>query len=332
MRSFCQPVWSKGLARSLSLAEMEKPATTAEAHSAAASITASPPRPHAPAPKRALEAPFGAPRSFLNNRFVYAVISQRARGLSIGVNMNPDKFCNFGCLYCEVDRDSAGQDRKVNVRIMATELQDLLTLAFQGRMRELPAFHTVPRELLELKEVALSGNGEPTLCPYFAEIVHEVVHIRSQGKYPFFKLVLITNASGLDAPEVREGLRSFAAQDEVWVKLDAGTQVYMDLVNRSNVPLKRVLANILLVGRERSIVIQSLFALLNGEEPPATEVEEYVRRLEELKAAGARISMVQVYSAHRPPHRPSCGHLPLKSLSRIAQRVRDVTGLKAEVF
>lgn len=286
----------------------------------------------APATKRATDPLFGAPRNFLDNRFVYAVISQRARGLSIGVNMTPDKFCNFGCLYCEVSRDDAGPDRKVNVRVLSAELQNLLTLAFQGRMRELAPFRNTPRELLELKEVALSGNGEPTLCPNFAEIVHEVVHLRSVGKYPFFKIVLITNASGLDAPEVREGLRAFSAQDEVWAKLDAGTQVYMDLVNRTNVPLKRVLGNILLLARERPVVIQSLFPLLNGEEPPATEIEEYVQRLAELKGAGAQIALVQVYSAHRPPERPTCGHLPLKSLSRIAQRVREVTGLRAEVF
>src|ERR1041385_9455166 len=44
---------------------------------------------------------FGCPRDFLDNRFVYTVISARARGLSVGVNMNPDKHCNFDCVYCE---------------------------------------------------------------------------------------------------------------------------------------------------------------------------------------------------------------------------------------
>ena len=285
-----------------------------------------------PAPKKSREASFGSPRLFLDNRFVYAVISQRARGLSIGVNMNPDKLCNFACLYCEVNRDAPSADGKVNVRVLSAELQNLLGLAFQGRLREFPGFQHTPDDLLELKEVALSGNGEPTLCPNFAEIVHEVVHIRSLGKYPFFKLVLITNASGLDAPGVREGLKAFTMQDEIWAKLDAGTQQHMDRVNRTRVPLKRILANILLVARERPVVIQSLFPLVNGEEPPAGEIEEYIQRLVELKTAGAQISMVQVYSAHRPPHQPTCGHLPLKTLSRIAQRVREVSELKAEVF
>ena len=50
---------------------------------------------------------FGCPRNFLDNRFVYTVVSARARGLSIGINMNPDRFCNFDCVYCEVNREIA---------------------------------------------------------------------------------------------------------------------------------------------------------------------------------------------------------------------------------
>ena len=62
------------------------------------------------------------------------------------------------------------------------------------------------------------------------------------------------------------------------------------------------------------------------------EIEEYVRRLNELKVAGAQIALVQIYSATRPTPSSACGHLPLKVLSGIAQAVRQGTGLKAEVF
>src|SRR5947208_956480 len=43
-------------------------------------------------------------RSWRENRYVYPVISRRSKGLSIGVNLNPDKVCNFDCVYCCVDR------------------------------------------------------------------------------------------------------------------------------------------------------------------------------------------------------------------------------------
>jgi len=276
--------------------------------------------------------PFGRPPEFLGNRFVYAVISQRAHGLSIGINLNPDKICNYDCAYCEVNRSIPARDTLVDLNVMSAELENLLTMTHQGRLREYPYFQTVPEELLALKAVALSGEGEPTLSPQFGEIVREVVHVRSRGRFPFFKLVLITNTSGLDLLEVKLGLQLLTTKDEIWVKLDAGTQQYMNEVNRTTMTLEKVLTNILKLGRERPIVVQSLFPLLKGQEPPSQEIEAYVQRLKELKEGGAKISLVQVYSAHRPSHHPDCGHLPLRSLSRIAHRIRDVTALPAEVF
>lgn len=276
--------------------------------------------------------PFARPPEFLGNRFVYAVISQRAHGLSIGVDFNPDKVCNFDCAYCEVNRDLPARETTVDLDALAAELENLLDLTFARRLRELPYFQTVPQELLTLKAVALSGQGEPTLSPQFGEIVREVIHVRSRGKFPFFKLVLITNTSGLDLPEVRQGLELLTSRDEIWAKLDAGSQEYMNAVNRTDIGLQKVTESILRIGRERPIIIQSLFPLLNHREPPPEEIELYIGQLQHLKQNGARISLVQVYSAHRPSHRPECGHLPLKSLSRIAHRVREVTGIPAEVF
>jgi wyosine [tRNA(Phe)-imidazoG37] synthetase (radical SAM superfamily) len=279
-----------------------------------------------------VETAFGRPRNSLNNRFVYAVISQRARGLSIGVNLNPDKGCNFDCVYCEVDRDNAGGQREVDIRGMSAELESLLRVVAEGRLRRFAWFRSVPSELLELKEVALSGDGEPTLCPNFEDVLGEVLRIRSHGDYGPFKIVLITNGTGLDAPKVVKAVKGLTKEDEVWIKLDAGTQEHMNRVNRSEVSLEKVLANALAMGKRRPIIIQSLFPLMDGKGPSPEEIEQYVRRLGELKAAGAQIALVQVYSAHRPPHHAQCEHLPLKELSLIARRVREATGLRAEVF
>ena len=71
--------------------------------------------------------------------------------------------------------------------------------------------------------------------------------------------MLITNATGLDRLEVRAGLACFSARDEVWAKLDAGTQAGMDRINRGALPIERVLVNIRELARERPVVIQSLF-------------------------------------------------------------------------
>jgi wyosine [tRNA(Phe)-imidazoG37] synthetase (radical SAM superfamily) len=279
-----------------------------------------------------IETAFGEARNFLDNRFIYLVISQRARGLSIGINMNPDQNCNFKCIYCEVARDQALSGSQLNVKHMSAELRKTLILSQEHKLQELPEYRAVPEELLQLRMVALSGDGEPTLCPFFEEVVQDLVHLRAQAQHPFFKVVLITNATGLHLPNVQNGLRWFTAPDEVWVKLDAGTPERMHRVNRSNVPLERVLSNILELGRLRPVVIQSLFALIDDQEPSADDIQEYVKRLAELKAGGAQISLVQIYSAHRPTRDPSCRHLSLKCLSQIVQQVRATTGLEAEVF
>jgi wyosine [tRNA(Phe)-imidazoG37] synthetase (radical SAM superfamily) len=274
----------------------------------------------------------GYPRDFLDNQFVYTVISPRARGLSVGVNMNPDKFCNFDCAYCEVDRRQPGRASKLDVPVMVTELERTLERVQSGRMRERPNYQKLPPELLQLRHVALSGDGEPTLCSNFVAALEAVIHLRARSRGRFFKLVLITNASGLDQPAVEEGLRLFTPHDEVWAKLEAGTQSCMDRVNKPSCSLEKILANILRLAQQRPVIIQSLFPALSGKEPSGSEIEAYVQRLKELKEAGAQIPLVQIYSATRPPAQPECGHLPLRTLSIIARRVREAAGLKAEVF
>jgi len=277
------------------------------------------------------ETAFGSPRDFLDNRYVYVVVSARARGLSVGINMNPDKNCNFRCVYCEVQR-GVEQPQMLDVDVMEMELHRTLAYVREGRLRERPWYRGLPEELLQLRHVAISGDGEPTLSPQFAEALQAVVHIRALCGFPFFKVVLLTNGTGLDLPQVQQGLKYFTRSDELWAKLDGGSQAYVDKVNRSEVPLERILTNILNYSRNHPIVIQSLFPAIDGEPPALEEIEHYAQRLLDLKRGGAQISLVQIYSATRPANNTQSSHLPLKMLSRIAQIVRQTTGLKAEVF
>jgi wyosine [tRNA(Phe)-imidazoG37] synthetase (radical SAM superfamily) len=278
----------------------------------------------------ARETAFDRPRDFLGNRFVYAVISSRAGGLSLGVNVNPDKHCNFDCAYCEVDRRVPARERVLDVDVMAQELRKTISFIRSGRLTAHPAYRTLPTELLQLRQVALSGDGEPTLAANFVEASQAVLRVRALGG--FFKIVVITNGTGLDRPHVLRGLEYLTNSDEIWVKLDGGTQSFLEKVNHPDVPLGKILENILLVGRQRPVVVQSLFPAIHGEEPPFDEIREFALRLKELKAAGAQISLVQIYSAARPGSQSDWGHLPLRVLSQIAQTVRQLAGLKAEVF
>jgi wyosine [tRNA(Phe)-imidazoG37] synthetase (radical SAM superfamily) len=270
----------------------------------------------------------------LDNRFVYLVISPRTRGLSIGVNLTPEVRCSFLCLYCEVPRDASEAPRDaLDVDVMGGELRRTLNLVLSGRLSQREGYGNLDPSLLTLREVLLSGDGEPTLAPRFSEAVLQVAQLRATGEYPFFKIALCTNGSHLDNPGVQGALKYLTARDDIWIKLDAGTQEYMSVVNGPNARLSNVLDNILLVGRARPVGIQSLFPKTNGKEPSGAEIQAYVERLKELKSQGAQIQEVQVFSAGASS-RPSvgCEYLSLKSLQKICRSIQSVAGIKAEVY
>jgi len=275
---------------------------------------------------------FAQPRDFLENRFVYLTISPRARGLSIGINLNPDRKCNFDCIYCEVNRTAPVGDTEIDFDVAAAELEQTLRLVQSGSLRLLRPYHNLPQNLLELRHVALSGDGEPTMSPKFLETVEAIVHVRARGFHPFFKIVLITNASGLDRPEVQDGISLLTVRDEIWAKLDVGTREYMQKVNRTDFALEKILDNILLTARRRPVVIQSLFCQIGASIPAPIEIEEFANQLRGLKVRGAQIPLVQIYSATRPTPHSNVRHLPLKTLSDIAETVRRIAGLNAEPF
>src|SRR4051812_38196905 len=107
-------------------------------------------------------------RSWRDNRFVYPVISRRSKGLSIGVNLNPDKVCNFDCIYCCVDRTVPAIIREVDLGVLRDELAHMLELVKSGDLFGQPPFDQTPSHLKRLNDVAFSGDGEPTSFQQFA--------------------------------------------------------------------------------------------------------------------------------------------------------------------
>ena len=92
-------------------------------------------------------------RLFEHNRFVYPVLSRRSGGISIGVNLNPDKICNFDCIYCQVDRRSASEVPFVEVDTLLAELRSTLELVTSGALYETEKFRSVPQHLRRLSSL-----------------------------------------------------------------------------------------------------------------------------------------------------------------------------------
>jgi wyosine [tRNA(Phe)-imidazoG37] synthetase (radical SAM superfamily) len=272
-------------------------------------------------------------RTFVDNLYVYAVVSRRSKGVSIGVNLNPDKICNFDCVYCQVDRKTPPAVRDVDVPRLLQELEDMLDLVLSGELFEMERFCQTPTGLRRLNDIAFSGDGEPTTCPEFLEIVGEVAAIKKRRGLDAVKLVLITNASMFHRPPVRAALAMLdAIQGEIWAKLEAGTEEYYQKVDRTTIPLQRVLDNITEAAKVRPLVIQALFLRMHGEPPSTEELEAFCHRLNEIAAAGGRIALVQVYTVARVPAESYVTPLADAEVDAIVDLVRRRTGLEAEAF
>src|SRR6516162_6111257 len=99
-------------------------------------------------------------RDFAENVYVYAVVSRRSKGVSIGLNLNPDKVCNFDCVYCQVDRTTPPVVHTVDVRRVLEELEDMLDLVETGGLFDMDHFRGTPAPLRRLNDIAFSGDGE----------------------------------------------------------------------------------------------------------------------------------------------------------------------------
>lgn len=273
------------------------------------------------------------PRTYRDNRFVYPVLSRRSQGISLGVNLNPDKVCNFDCIYCQVDRRSEAETRFVETERLIAELDDMFRFVSGGAIYRDPAFREVPPPLQRLNDVAFSGDGEPTTYRNFDSIISAVADVKRRHGLVQTKLVLITNASMFHRAAVQRALEVLDRNNgEIWAKLDAGTAAYFQQVDRTKIPFRRVLENIAAAARVRPLVIQSLFMRIDDVPPPDAEIEAFCNRLSEIVAVGGQIKLVQVYTVARQPAESNVTALNADEVEQIASRVASGTGLCTQPF
>ncbi|MGB4727055.1 MAG: radical SAM protein [Thermogutta sp.] len=272
-------------------------------------------------------------RNFGEFRFVYPVVSRRARGVSVGVNLNPDKVCNFDCVYCQVDRRSPGNKAFVEMEQLRAELLAAIQLVQTGALFEHPTFAATPLPLRRLNDIAFSGDGEPTTFANFDAVIQLAADVRRAESLDDVKLVLITNASMFHREVVQRGLAILDENNgEIWAKLDAGTPEFFAKVARTRIPFERILENITQAAQIRPIVIQSLFMRWLGSPPEEAEIEAYCMRLNEITRRGGHIKGIQIYTVARPPAESFISPLNKDEIDAIASRVAEKTGLAVATF
>jgi len=166
-------------------------------------------------------------RDIVQLTYVYPVVSRRAGGVSLGINLNPNNKCNWQCIYCQVPNLQRGIADMVDLRVLEKELDSFLAEILHGTYMQ----QHVPEQCRQLQDLAISGNGEPTTCPNFSDVVTLIVRLMQKHKLDI-PLRLISNGSCMHKAHIQQGLTSIAKQQgEVWFKIDALGEVMTKAIN-----------------------------------------------------------------------------------------------------
>jgi len=272
-------------------------------------------------------------RLYEDNRYVYPVLSRRSKGLSIGINLNPDKVCNFDCIYCQVDRTVPPVYREVELHILEQELRLLLTWVRDGTLFHRPPFTNIPDHLKRVNDIAFSGDGEPTSYPQFSEVVELAARVRDECGLADVKLIVITNCTLFHRPRIKRALTFLDRHNgEIWAKLDAGTAAYYHLIDRTRIPFDRIVRNIIDAAKVRPLVIQSLFMRVQDEPPAQSEIDAYCGLLNDVLASGGRLKLIQLYTIARRPAESYVTPLTDAEMDALGERVSKAVAVPMEVY
>jgi len=245
---------------------------------------------------------------------VYPVYSRRAGGLSVGINLFPDrKRCSFDCPYCEVFPFS------VNAAFSLEQME-----------RDLRAVADSAKERSEIvKDICFSGSGEPSLSPDFPAALKLASRIRDENVQSA-ALVLITNGMGLLEPGVFSLLRDAATSPpflDIWLKLDAGTPDWYWKINAAPVPHEKLTEKIREFVARAPATIQTMLCAVDGEKPSTDEAQAWEKLIVELAGTNGtegNVRKVQIYGKARPsPDDPKSTALPVEYLELRAASLRD---------
>ena len=257
--------------------------------------------------------------------YVYPVVSRRAGGVSVGINLNPNNACNWRCIYCQVPDLKRGAAPLIDLKQLETELTAMLTDILQGDFMQT----RVPEGARRLNDIALSGNGEPTSAKEFPEVIQLIGRVMKRfalvGK---IKLVLITNGSLISREPVQLGLKRLAKLGgEVWYKLDSAAPEGMARINNTRQSLKKTAEHLTLAASLCPSWVQTCLFALDGTPPSSAEQQAYLAFLSRLIAQGVKLKGVLLYGIARQSHQPEAPRLsalPQAWLEDLGRRIEQL--------
>ena len=258
--------------------------------------------------------------------YVYPVVSRRAGGVSVGINLNVNNACNWACVYCQVPHLTRGGPPPVDLGLLENELTRFLRDATVGDFLA----KNVPPDSRRLVDVAFSGNGEPTSALEFAPAVECVGAVLQKfGLLPGLKIRLITNGSLLHRPLVQQGIaRIGELGGEIWFKVDRATLAGIEAVNNVRLAPEKVRESLLACAQLAPTWVQTCYFALDGEEASPAERSAY---LELLESVSDKIKGVHLYGLARPSLQPAASRLSNLSLENFQRFARSVSSIGIEV-
>ena len=263
--------------------------------------------------------------------YVYPVVSRRAGGVSVGVNLNPNNACNWRCIYCQVPELKRGGPPAIDLAQLEDELRRMLTDIVAGDFLT----RAVPEGMRRLNDIALSGNGEPTSAPEFSAVVDLIGEVLADFNLTGrIKLVLITNGSMASKAYVRDGLRKMARLNgEVWFKFDRATRAGLRQTNDSETDPERHYQRLKTVSALCPTWMQTCMFMLDGAPPEAAEIDAWLTLLARARTENLPLRGVLLYGLARPSlqdEAPRLGRLPEDWMRALAARV-EALGWTAKV-
>ena len=260
-------------------------------------------------------------------KYIYPVVSRRAGGVSIGINLNINNACNWRCVYCQVPNLARGTPPPIELDVLARELRFFLNYALHGDFMT----RYVAEGDRQLQDIAFSGNGEPTSAKEFPEVlvlVEKVLrefNLLGEGQSHPIKVRLISNGSLMDKPAILNSMRHLAqCNGEVWFKLDAGTKAGIARINDVTLNPQSHIQRLQQCAEVCPTFIQTCMFAMDGEPPTDEDIAAYLALISEVKHV---IKGVYLYGLARPSHQleaPRLSRLPAQWLESLAQRMRQL--------
>ncbi len=233
-------------------------------------------------------------------KYIFGPVLSRRLGVSLGIDLLPEKVCSFDCIYCECGK---------------TEIKTLEIKEWVPAKEVMEEIKEYLSKDTSLDFITITGSGEPTLHSKIGEIIDYVKKITS------IPVAVLTNGSLLHLKEVRESLYK---ADVVAPSLNAVTEKTFRVINRSffTISPSLIIDGLIQFRKEFSGKIWLEIVFVKGINDNMEEIKKIAEALEKIQP-----DKIHLNTVIRPPTEKWAKPLSFEELEKI----KECLGEKTEI-